>query len=179
MAIKLSNGQNFELIHDNLFLTVMNIEFGLTEGQDIELDASAFLLNADGKLESDEDVVSVDNPVHKSGSIEYSDRKFSFDGYVFKECRLFLLHVPTNVESIAFAMKIRDAEAHNLNFGKISGAHIRLEDDYSGREILRCELDELCSSATSVIIGQVYRTSDLYWSFRMSVDGFEERHFYS
>ena len=61
----------------------MNVEFGLTAGQDIELDASAFLLNADGKLESDADVIFSGNLKHGSGSVEYSDRTFSFDGYQF------------------------------------------------------------------------------------------------
>ena len=61
--------------------------------------AAAILLGSDGMAESDDDFVFYKHPVHSSGSVEMQDG-FTID----------FSKIPRNVEKIAFAMAIRDAD---------------------------------------------------------------------
>lgn len=169
----LTRGQRLDLIEENRTLAVMNVGFGSTGGGEIELEASAFLLGADDRVSNDEDFVFRGNPQNRSGSVERSSKKFSFDGYTFEEIRIFLLHVPSNVKSIVLAMSIRDAAAHNQSFAQVRGAHLRLEDEASAAEMIRYELDERFSSETAVIVGRLRLTdaATCGWEFQALGDG--------
>ncbi|MBR6886927.1 MAG: TerD family protein, partial [Selenomonadaceae bacterium] len=75
MAISLKKGQKVDLTKTNPGLKEVLIGLGwdvnkYDGGKDFDLDASVFLLNASGKVNSDDDFVFYGNLKHVSGSVE-------------------------------------------------------------------------------------------------------------
>ena len=76
MAISLQKGQKVDLTKGNPSLKKILIGLGWDTnkydgGFDFDLDAAAFLLGANGKVNSDDDFVFYNNLKHKSGSVEH------------------------------------------------------------------------------------------------------------
>lgn len=74
MTISLSKGQRIDLTKTNPGLKKALIGLGwdinkYSSGQDYDLDASAFLLHADGKAKGIEDFVFYNNPKTPNGSV--------------------------------------------------------------------------------------------------------------
>ena len=67
MAIKLSKGQKIDLTKNNPLLNRILVGLGWSTDRRVDLDTAAFLLQANGKVKSDEDFVFYGNLKHKSG----------------------------------------------------------------------------------------------------------------
>ena len=90
----------------------MKVKFGW-DAAELEIDKSAFLLDANGKVRVDED----------SGDIKVD-----------------LTKIPADVSKIEFTLTIYDAEENGQNFSKITGAYISIIDAQSNKEILPAAL---------------------------------------
>jgi len=76
MAINLSKGQKVDLTKGNPSLKNLMVGLGwdvnaFDGGYDFDLDASAFVLGADGKCPTDKDFIFYGNLVHQSGAVEH------------------------------------------------------------------------------------------------------------
>ena len=76
MAVSLAKGQKVDLTKNHPGLKDVLIGLGWDTnkydgGKDFDLDASAFLLTASGKVRSDADFVFYGNLKHESGSVEH------------------------------------------------------------------------------------------------------------
>lgn len=170
MAISLQKGQKVDLTKGNPSLKKLLIGLGwdvnkYDGGHDFDLDAAAFLLGANGKVNSDDDFVFYNNLKHKSGSVEHMGDNLTGEGEGDdEEIKVDLTLVPANVEKIDFTVTIYDAEARRQTFGQVSNAYIRVVDDMTGREIIRYDLGEDFSVETAVVVGEIYRNKG-EWKF--------------
>ncbi|MBQ6296408.1 MAG: TerD family protein [Selenomonadaceae bacterium] len=170
MAISLQKGQKVDLTKGNPSLKKLLIGLGwdvnkYDGGHDFDLDAAAFLLGANGKVNSDEDFVFYNNLKHKSGSVEHMGDNLTGEGEGDdEEIKVDLTKVPANVEKIDFTVTIYDAEARRQTFGQVSNAYIRVVDDTNGKEIIRYDLGEDFSVETAVVVGEIYRNKG-EWKF--------------
>lgn len=170
MAVSLQKGQKVDLTKGNPSLKKLLIGLGwdvnkYDGGFDFDLDAAAFLLGANGKVNSDDDFVFYNNLKHKSGSVEHMGDNLTGEGEGDdEEIKVDLSLVPANVDKIDFTVTIYDAEARRQTFGQVSNAYIRVVDDMTGKELIRYDLGEDFSVETAVVVGEIYRNRG-EWKF--------------
>ena len=170
MAVSLRKGQKVDLTKGNPSLKKILIGLGWDTnkydgGFDFDLDAAAFLLGANGKVNSDEDFVFYNNLKHKSGSVEHLGDNLTGEGEGDdEEIKIDLEKVPANVEKIDFTVTIYDAEVRKQTFGQVSNAYIRVVDDLTQQELIRYDLGEDFSVETAVVVGEIYRHNG-EWKF--------------
>ncbi|WP_009963960.1 TerD family protein [Verrucomicrobium spinosum] len=177
MAISLSKGGNVSLSKTAPGLT--NILIGLgwdarsTDGAGFDLDASAFLLNPDGKVRSDADFIFFNQKESADGSVKHLGDNTTGAGDGDDEViKVNLAGVPADVDKISVAVTIHDAEARKQNFGMVSQAFVRVVNEADGTEIVRYDLSEDFSIETALVFGEVYRHSG-EWKFRAVGQGFQ------
>ena len=178
MAIQLSKGQRIDLTKTNPALK--NIVIGLgwdvknfDGGEEFDLDASAFLLNAQGKCRQDTDFIFYNNLKSPEGSVEHTGDNRTGEGDGDDEqIKVHLDKVPTDVDRIAITVTIHDAETRRQNFGQVTNAFVRLVDEDLGKEILRFDLGEDFSIETAVVFCELYK-SGREWKFNAVGSGYQ------
>ena len=177
MAISLQKGQKVDLTKGNPSLSKILVGLGWDTnkydgGFDFDLDAAAFLLNANGKVNEDKDFIFYNNLKHKSGSVEHMGDNLTGEGEGDDvEIKIDLAKVPANIEKIDFTVTIYDAEIRKQTFGQVSNAYIRVVDDVTGKELIRYDLGEDFSVETAVVVGEIYRRGT-EWKFNAIGAGF-------
>lgn len=176
--ISLSKGQKVDLTKGNPGLSKLLVGLGWDinkyDGQSaFDLDAAAFLLGANGKVNSDSDFVFYNNPKHSSGSVIHAGDNRTGAGEGDDEIiRIDLSAVPANIDKIDFTVTIHEAEERKQNFGQVSNAFIRIVDDAKGQELIRYDLGEDFSIETAVVVGELYRNAG-EWKFNAIGSGFK------
>jgi tellurium resistance protein TerD len=129
-----------------------------TDGQDFDLDASAFLLAANGKVRGDADFIFYNNLKSADGSVTHTGDNRTGEGDGDDESlKIKLDAVPGDVDKIIFVVTIHDAQARRQSFGQVSGAFIRLVNDDNQTEVARYDLTEDASTETAMLFGELYR----------------------
>lgn len=176
MAISLSKGGNISLSKTDP--TLKNVIIGLgwdarpTDGQDFDLDASAFLLAENGKVRSDKDFLFYNQLKSSCGSVEHTGDNRTGDGDGDDETLILKLdQIPDDVQRIAFTVTIHEADKRKQNFGQVSNAAIRVVNKDTGVEVTRYDLSEDASTETAMIFGEVYRHNG-EWKFKAVGQGF-------
>ena len=176
MPVNLTKGSNVNLSKAAPGLQSVVVGLGwdarATDGGDFDLDAIAFLLNAEGKVRGDTDFIYYNNLRSADGSVEHTgdNRTGAGDGDD-ETVNVALTKVPADVDRISFGVTIHDAEARRQNFGMVSRAFIRVIDPANGSEIARYDLSEDASIETTMIFGELYRNQG-DWKFRAMGQGF-------
>lgn len=178
MPISLSKGQKVSLTKGNPGLK--NVVVGLgwdtnayDSGADFDLDASAFLLSATGKVSDSSDFVFYGNLKHASGSVQHMGDNLTGEGEGDDEqIKVDLSLVPASVSKIAFTATIYDAEKRNQNFGQVSNAYIRIYNELTNEEILRYDLGEDFSIETAIVFGELYKNNG-EWKFNAIGSGYQ------
>ena len=178
MPINLVKGQKTDLTKGNPNLSKILVGLGwdvkkYDGGYDFDLDASAFLVGANGKVASDADFIFYHNLKHSSGAVEHTGDNLTGAGDGDDEViRVDLKKLPANVEKVAFTVTIYDADTRRQNFGQVSNAYIRIVDETSGRELIHYDLGEDFSIETAVVVGELYRHAG-EWKFNAIGSGFK------
>jgi tellurium resistance protein TerD len=177
MAISLQKGGNISLSKEAPSMTKMVLGLGwdvrATDGSAFDLDASAFLLNASGKVRSDADFIFYNQAKSADGSVEHTGDNRTGEGDGDDETIVVdLTRVPADVEKVAVAVTIHDAEARNQNFGQVSSAYIRCVNEANNTEVARYDLSEDASVETAMIFGEIYRHNG-EWKFKAIGQGFK------
>ena len=131
MGVSLSKGGNVSLTKEAPGLTAVTIGLGwdvrTTTGTDFDLDASAILTNADGKVTSDQGFVFFNNLKSPDGSVEHTGDNITGEGEGDDEqIKVNLAGVPADVTKIVFPVSIYDAESRQQSFGQVRNAFIRV-----------------------------------------------------
>jgi tellurium resistance protein TerD len=177
MAISLKKGQKIDLTKTNPGLSKILVGLGwdvnkYDGGADFDLDASVFLLGANGKATSENDFVFYNNPNHPSGSVQYMGDNRTGEGEGDDEqVTVDLSQVPASVDRIAFTVTIYDYEARKQNFGQVDNAFIRIVDVEKDVELMRYDLSEDFSIETALVIAELYRNNG-EWKFQAVGSGY-------
>ncbi|MDF5937237.1 TerD family protein [Pseudomonas aeruginosa] len=171
-----SKGGNLSLSKEAPGLTKILVGLGWdprsTDGTQFDLDASAFLLNATGKVRGDADFIFYNQLKSPDGSVEHTgdNRDGAGDGDD-EAIKVDLSRVPADVDKIAFTVTIHDAENRRQNFGQVSNSFIRIVNEANGSEIVRYDLAEDASTETAMIFAELYRHNS-EWKFRAVGQGY-------
>lgn len=176
MAISLSKGGNVSLSKSDPSLTRILIGLGwdarATDGADFDLDASAFLLGANGKVPNDSAFIFYNNLKSADGSVEHTgDNRTGVGDGDDEAVKVKLNQVPAEIQTIAITVTIHEAQARHQSFGQVRNAFIRVVNDETGVEIARFDLSEDYSTETAMVFGEVYRHG-AEWKFRAVGQGY-------
>ena len=176
MALSLSKGGNLSLSKEAPGMTKVLVGLGWdarsTDGQDFDLDASAFLLKADGKVRADSDFIFYNQLKSTDGSVEHTGDNRTGEGDGDDEAiKVDLSKVPADIDRIAFTVTIHEAETRKQNFGQVRGAFIRIVNQDTNSEVARYDLAEDASTETAMIFAELYRNGS-EWKFRAVGQGF-------
>lgn len=176
MALSLQKGGNISLSKQDANLQRILVGLGWdprsTDGQAFDLDASAFLLTASGRVRGDQDFIFYNQLRSADGSVEHTgDNRTGVGDGDDESVRVDLTRVPAEIEKIAVAVTIDEADARRQNFGQVGGAFIRILNEDTGQELTRYDLGEDFSTETAVIFGEIYRHNG-EWKFRAVGQGY-------
>ena len=177
MSISLNKGANLSLSKEAPGLTKILVGLGWdtrsSDGQDFDLDASAFLLKEGDKVRSDADFIFYNQLKSTDGSVEHTGDNTTGEGDGDDETvKVDLSRVPADVQKISVAVTIHDADSRRQNFGMVTNAFIRVVNEANNGELARYDLSEDASTNTAMIFGELYRHGE-EWKFRAVGQGFD------
>ncbi|MBP1203544.1 tellurium resistance protein TerD [Duganella sp. 1411] len=177
MAISLQKGGNVNLSKEAPGLTKVVIGLGwdprATDGAEFDLDGSAFMLKADGKVRGDNDFIFYNNLKSSDGSVVHNGDNRTGAGEGDDETlTVDLSRVPAEIDRVSFCVTIHEAEARKQNFGMVGKAFIRCLNANGNAELTRYDLSEDSSVETAMIFGELYRAG-AEWKFRAVGQGFK------
>jgi tellurium resistance protein TerD len=177
MTISLSKGQRIDLTKSNPGLTKAVIGLGwdtnkYNGGSEFDLDASAFLVNANGVVQNDEEFIFYNNLKSPTGAVIHTGDNRTGEGEGEDEQLIVdFSKIPSHVEKIGISVTIHDAEIRNQNFGQVSNAFIRIVNEETNEEILRYDLAEDFSIETAIVFCELYKHGN-EWKFNAIGSGF-------
>lgn len=182
MAVNLSKGQRVS-IDNSMKMALVGLGWDPNKydgGYDFDLDASAFICGANGKVQSDDDFVFYNNPDWKNHTVWSSGDDTtggnSDDG---DDEQIFIdfSKLPDWVDKIAITVTIHDAVNRRQNFGQVSNAYVRVakvqnEFDTVGETVIQFDLEEEFSIETALVVCEIYRKNG-EWKFNAVAAGYQ------
>ncbi len=145
--------------------TSVRLELGWRTGPGTpDVDASALLLTAAGKVRDDADFVFYNQPAHASGAVRHEGKRSAGDTAA-DSLSVDLARLEPAVERVVLA-----ASADGGAFGQVAGLHIRVLDAGSGAELARFDSQD-ATAETAFVLGELYRRQGT-WKFRAVGQGY-------
>ncbi len=176
MSVSLSKGGNVSLTKEAPGMTSVLVGLGwdarTTTGDDFDLDASAIMVKADGKVLSDQHFVFFNNMSSPDGAVQHTGDNLTGEGEGDDEAiKVDLTKVPGEIDKIVFPVTIYEGDARGQGFGQVRNAFIRIVDQGSNTEVARYDLTEDASTETAMLFGELYRNG-AEWKFRAVGQGY-------
>ncbi len=159
-AVSLSKGQKIScginVAHASVALNWNNI--GHKGMYDLEIDVSAFILYANGKVKSDEDFIFYNNPTSQNGAV-----KMLTSGAQKSEISVDFTKIGREVSKIAITLTIYDGGKRLQHFGHLSSADLYLTID--GKRAAAYSIEKSGFKVeTAIVVCEIYRYKD-EWKF--------------
>ncbi len=178
MAVNLQKGQRVTL-DESMKLALVDLGWDTNQydgAYDFDLDASVFLLDANGRCTRDEDFIFYGNLESRNQAVVHQgdNRVGGGDG---ENIIIDFTKLPPEIEKLAICVTIDDYEARRQNFGQVQNAYIRIaklqnEFDMAGEDQIRFDLDEEFSIETAVVVCEIYKR-DGAWKFNAVGAGYQ------
>ncbi|WP_028608753.1 TerD family protein [Paenibacillus harenae] len=188
MAISLVKGQKVDLTKGNAGLTKVIVGlgwdpaevkggfFGMKKAANVDCDASALLLDANGKLSGERNLVCFYNKESGDGSVIHSGDNITGDGDGDDEQIIVQLdRVPAGIHKILCVVNIYECESRRQDFGMIKSAFIRIVNPSNNQELIRFNLTDNYSGKTALVVGELYRHNG-EWKFSAIGEGTHAAH---
>jgi len=176
-VISLQKGQKIDLTKGNPGLSKIIVGLGwdtnkYSGGADFDLDASAFLLDKNGKASGIEAFIYYNNLVGGNSSVTHTGDNLTGEGEGDDEqIKVDLSLVPAHIDKVAIAVTIHEAAQRAQNFGQVSNAFVRVVNETDGKEVMRYDLGEDFSVETAIVACELYRHQG-EWKFNAVGNGF-------
>ncbi|MET7342605.1 TerD family protein [Streptomyces sp. NPDC005547] len=142
----------------------VRVELGWRTGPGApDVDASALLLTAGGRVRTDADFVFYNQPVHPRGAVRHEGRRQDGAGVV-ETIQVSLSAVEQEVATVVLAAST------DGTFGRVPGLYIRVLDAASGVETARFDPVD-ATTETAFVLGELYRRNGT-WKFRAVGQGY-------
>ncbi|WP_391572939.1 TerD family protein [Cohnella sp.] len=163
----LAKGQKADLTKGR---SVSAISFGLSwrsADSEIDINASAFLLNVGGVCVRDEDFIFYGQQESRNGAVVHAQQS----GDIREAIRIDISRIPADIERIAITLTIHDGEIIGKSFGLVSEAACTITDCGSGEQLGDFRFGEDLSLETAIVVGEFYlHKGD--WKFNAVGSGF-------
>ncbi|MFJ8584862.1 VWA domain-containing protein [Streptomyces sp. NPDC093595] len=158
-ATSMSKGGNLPVAAE-----AVRVELGWSGGTGApDVDASALLLRADGRVRDDGDFVFYNQPQHASGAVRHLGKRRDGGGTT-DTVGVDLAALEPEIERVVLG-----ASADGGTFGQLSGLRLRLLDAGTGEQLALFEMD--ATTETAFIGGELYRRAG-QWKFRAVGQGY-------
>ncbi|TAG89028.1 MAG: TerD family protein [Oscillatoriales cyanobacterium] len=176
MSIQLIKGGRFNLSQELPNLKRLAIALGWqvnVSNHNCDIDASAFMLGADGRIPHEDYMVFYNNTKSLDGAVKQSatDQSSPRKGYINTLYSVDFSLMDASIEQIVLIVTIHDAESVGLNFSKIQNAFISLYDRDRKTELTRYELKENFTLETALEFGRLYK-KNRDWRFQAVGQGY-------
>jgi tellurium resistance protein TerD len=174
-GLSLEKGSNLSLTKTSPGLTVATVGLGwdprTTAGEQFDLDASALLVSANGKVRSGADFIFYNQPATPDESVVHrgDNRTGQGDGDD-EQISIDLQKISADVERVVIAVSIDKADERRQNFGQVRAAYCRVLDQ-DEKEIVRFDLSEDAAPETAMLFAEVYRNG-AEWKFKAVGQGY-------
>ena len=186
-VVSLQKGQKIDLTKGNAGLTKLLVGlgwdpvkksggllggiFGGGSNANIDCDASVIMLDQNGKITKEKNLVYFGNKKSQCGSVSHSGDNLTGDGEGDDEqLNVDLSRVPNDVHKLVFVVNIYDCVSRRQDFGMIGNAYIRVVNASNNQDLCKFNLTENYSGKTSLIVGELYRY-DSEWKFSAIGEG--------
>lgn len=170
-GVHLKKGQKVNLAQNGEVLSNIQVCLGWdVTNQACDLDASAFMLGANGKVLGDDWFVFYGQTTSPDGSIQHSGDS---NGEGFGDDEIISINlqgINLNCKKIVFVVTIDEALTKGLNFSMVSNAYVRVVNKTNNQELVRFTLTDYYANVTSMVVGEVYNYNDA-WKFNAVGDG--------
>ena len=181
MAVNLQKGQRASL-DNSMKMALVGLGWDPNKydgGYDFDLDASAFILGANGKVVSDDDFVFYNNPDWHDHTVwSTGDDRSGGNSAEGDDEQIFIdfTKIPDYVSKIAITVTIHEAAERRQNFGQVSNAYVRVAKlDYpdapDGETVLQFDLEEEFSVETALVVCEIYKKNG-EWKFNAVAAGY-------
>jgi tellurium resistance protein TerD len=187
-GINLVKGQKIDLTKGNAGLTKVVVGlgwdpveasrgfFGMKKQVNVDCDASALLLNENGKLTKKTNLVCFHNKQSACNSVVHSGDNLTGEGAGDDEqISVNLAAVPSDVHKILVVVNIYDAVNRKQDFGMIKSAYIRVMNAAGNSELIKFNLSDNYTGFTALICGELYRHGT-EWKFSAIGEGSHAAH---
>lgn len=171
MSINLSKGERINLSKEAPGMKNAGIGLGwdinqTDTGSGFDLDASVFMLGANGKIPNEKYFVFYNNSTSPDGSVKHQGDSRTGEGSGDDEkVEIDLAKVDASIQEIVFVVTIHEAEQKKQNFGQVRNSFIRIYDNATEKQVAKYELDEDFSRETAIEFGKLYK-KDGEWRFQ-------------
>jgi uncharacterized protein YjbI with pentapeptide repeats/stress response protein SCP2 len=175
MTIELTKGERFNLSKEAPDFHKIAIALGWQvsqTAQKYDIDASVFMLGADGRIPDEKYFVFYNNLTSPDGAVRHSgdSRNGQIEGddeTVFVDLSL----IDAAVEEIVFVVTIHEGQANNQTFSQVRNSFIRLYNRETLSELVRYNLNQIFSQETALEFGRLYRKNG-EWRFQAVGQGY-------
>jgi tellurium resistance protein TerD len=176
VSVNLTKGGNVSLTKQAPGLTAVIVGLGwdarTTDGKAFDLDASAIVCNADGKVLSDKHFVFFNNLTTPDNAVQHTGDNLTGEGGGDDEqVRVNLAGLPPEAARVVFPVSIYEGDTAGQTFGQVRNAFIRVVNQADDSELARYDLSEDASTETAMVFGELYRNND-EWKFRAVGQGY-------
>jgi len=178
MAINLSKGQRVTL-DNTMKMALVGLGWSTNPygGAEPDLDASIFMVGADGRCTQEDDFIYYNHKDCRNGAVHHmGDARVAGAGDDDDEQIIINFErIPPEIQKLVVCVTIFDYEKFGLNFGQVNSAYVRVaklqnEFDTQGVDQLRFDLVEEFSTETALVVCEIYRYGN-EWKFNAVAAG--------
>lgn len=166
-AVALTPGANTAIPEGGRVMVAVGWEPKSQPGMDI--DASAFLIGANGKVPNDEHFVFYGTQASPDGSVRFVPSPSTGEPSDVQAFEVNPAGVPSAVDAIDLCVTIHEGQTRGQTFGSLKRVFARVLS--AGQEVARFDLSTTGMKETAITLGKVYRRGG-QWKFRAVGQGF-------
>jgi uncharacterized protein YjbI with pentapeptide repeats/stress response protein SCP2 len=175
MSIELTKGERFNLSKETPNFSKIAIALGWQvsqTAQNCDIDASVFMLAADGRIPDEKYFVFYNNLTSPDGAVRHSgdSRNGQIEGDD-ETVYLDLSKINAAIQEIVFVVTIHEGQAKNQSFSQVENAFIRLYNSETLSELVRYNLNQIFSQETALEFGRLYKKNG-EWRFQAVGQGY-------
>ncbi|MEG4912975.1 pentapeptide repeat-containing protein [Microcoleus sp. B7-D4] len=175
MSIELTKGERFNLSKETPDFSKIAIALGWQvsqTAQNCDIDASVFMLAADGRIPDEKYFVFYNNLTSPDGAVRHSGDSATgqIDGDD-ETVYVDLSKINSAIQEIVFVVTIHEGQEKNQSFSQVTNAFIRLYSQETVSELVRYNLNQIFSQETALEFGRLYKKNG-EWRFQAVGQGY-------
>ena len=150
MSLTIVKGQKMDLTKNHSDRELVDVKMTWHSGNDMEIDASAFMIGEKGEVVREEDFVFYGQPISSCGSVrlEYLEKPH----FVIN-----LPQVPLDVQKIVFTLTIDQPEATGNIFANVSEIEMQVINDKTKDVVTTFPVTYSFTNENAIVLGSLYR----------------------
>jgi uncharacterized protein YjbI with pentapeptide repeats/stress response protein SCP2 len=175
MSIELTKGERFNLSKETPNFSKIAIALGWQvsqTAQNCDIDASVFMLAADGRIPDEKYFVFYNNLTSPDGAVRHSGDSATgqIDGDD-ETVYVDLSKINSAIQEVVFVVTIHEGQEKNQSFSQVTNAFIRLYNSETLSELVRYNLNQIFSQETALEFGRLYKKNG-EWRFQVVGQGY-------